>query len=244
MGIDQPKGKGPSHCFLIDVDDDTDLKTVREKQLAAETAAELVESGMTIGLGTGSTVLFLLAVLARRRLTLRCVASSPETKQRALELGLRVDPFDRISRLDLAIDGADQITPDGWLNKGRGRAHTREKVIAAASDRFVIIADSTKWIANLHGPVPLELLSFGLSATANRLEPVTLRYGPLSPDGGVIADYEGKFENPRKLAVWLESVPGLVAHGLFPPELVSEAYIARGHTVERFQFDRPRQHSH
>lgn len=88
-----------------------------EKQLAAEEAAKLVESGMTIGLGTGSTVAFLLPALARRRLSLRCVASSPRTELLARDLGLRVEPFDRIERLDLAIDGADQIASDGWLVK-------------------------------------------------------------------------------------------------------------------------------
>jgi len=116
----------------------------REKQLAAEAASKLVESGMTIGLGTGSTVAFLLPALARRRLALRCVASSAKTEQVARELGLHVESFDRLERLDLVIDGADQIAPDGWLVKGGGAAHTREKIIAAAGDRFVVIADSRK----------------------------------------------------------------------------------------------------
>jgi ribose 5-phosphate isomerase A len=210
-----------------------------EKQLAAEAAARLVARGMSVGLGTGSTVAFLLPALARRRLSLRCVASSPRTEQVARELGLHVEPFDRLDRLDLVIDGADQIARDGWLIKGGGAAHTREKIIAAASDRFVVIADSSKQVPALRGPVPVELLAFGLAATLRRLGPVVLRGVPPSPDGGVIADYQGPVDDPAALAAWLDATPGLVAHGLFPPGLVSEAFVGRGDAVERFAFDRP-----
>jgi ribose 5-phosphate isomerase A len=150
-----------------------------------------------------------------------------------------VEPFDRLERLDIVIDGADQIAPDGWLVKGGGAAHTREKLIAAASDRFVVIADSTKPVPALHGPVPLELLAFGLRATLRRLEPTTLRDVPPSPDRGVIADYQGRFDDPAALAARLDATPGLVAHGLFPPSLVAEAFIARGESVEHRVF-RPR----
>jgi ribose 5-phosphate isomerase A len=204
-----------------------------EKQLAAEAAAELVESGMTVGLGTGSTVAYLLPALARRRLSLRCVASSVRTEEVARQLGLPVEPFDRLNRLDMVIDGADQIAPGGWLVKGGGAAHTREKIIAAAADRFVVIADSSKPVPALHGPIPVELLAFGLEATLRLLQPVTLRKVPHSPDGGVIADYQGSVDDPAALAAWLESIPGLVGHGLFPPALVSEVLIARGESVER-----------
>jgi ribose 5-phosphate isomerase A len=216
--------------------DSTSMSIEREKQLAAERAAELVESGMTIGLGTGSTVAFLLPALARRRLSVRCVATSVRTAEVARELGLHVEPFDRLERLDLVIDGADQMAPDGWLIKGGGAAHTREKVVAAAGDRFVVIADSSKLVPALHGPVPVELLAFGLPATLRRLKPITLRDVPKSPDGGVIADYQGRFDNPAALAAWLEATPGLVAHGLFSPALVTEAFIARGDSVERLVF--------
>ena len=110
----------------------------REKQLAAEAAAELVEDGMLVGLGTGSTVAFLLPALAARNLDLRCVATSPATAHAAQELGMHVEPFggaEALSLLDIAIDGADQVAPDGWLVKGGGAAHTREKAVAAAADR-------------------------------------------------------------------------------------------------------------
>jgi ribose 5-phosphate isomerase A len=210
----------------------------REKELAAEAAAALVEPGMTIGLGTGSTVAFLLPELARRRLSLRCVASSVRTEEAARALGLQVEPFDRLDRLDLVIDGADQIAPDGWLVKGGGAAHTREKIIAAAADRFVVIADSSKLVPALAPPIPVELLAFGLAATLRRLEPITLRDVPPSPDGGVIADYRGAVDDPAKLAAWLDSTPGLIEHGLFPPALVTFALVARGDAVERLEFRR------
>jgi ribose 5-phosphate isomerase A len=214
----------------------TTMNIEHEKRLAAEAAAELVEPGMTIGLGTGSTVAFLLPALARRRLSLRCVASSPRTEQLARDLGLRVGSFGGIDRLGLVIDGADQIAPDGWLVKGGGAAHTREKILAAAGDRFVIIADSRKPVPRLHGPVPLELLPFGLAATLRRLEPTTLRNVPRSPDGGIIADYRGAFDDPATLAAWLDATPGLVAHGLFPASMVTDAFVARGDSVERIVF--------
>jgi ribose 5-phosphate isomerase A len=204
-----------------------------EKQAAAEAAALLVENHMSVGLGTGSTVAYLLPALARRALTLRCVATSPRTEQAARDFGISVAPFGSLDRFDIAIDGADQIAPDGWLVKGGGGAHTREKIVASSADRFVVIADSSKPVERLHGPIPLELLAFGLEATMRRLGPVARRDVPTSPDGGVIADYLGPFDDPVMLARKFEATPGLVEHGLFPPELVSVVLVARGEIVER-----------
>jgi len=204
-----------------------------EKRAAAGQAAGLVEDGMTVGLGTGSTVAYLLPVLAERGLTLRCVATSARTEQAARELGLSLEPFDALPRLDLTIDGADQINPAGWLVKGGGAAHTREKVVAAASDRFVVIGSSDKLVEAIAPPVPLELLPFGVRATLRALGPAELRDVPPSPDGGVIADYLGPVEDPADLAERLAAVPGVVEHGLFPPELVSEILVARDGQVER-----------
>jgi ribose 5-phosphate isomerase A len=204
-----------------------------EKRAAAEQAAGLVEDGMTVGLGTGTTVAYLLPVLAARRLNLRCVATSPPTERAARELGFSLEPFDALDRLDLTIDGADQIDPAGWLVKGGGAAHTREKVVAAASDRFVVIGSSDKLVEAIAPPVPLELLPFGVRATLRALGPAELRDVPPSPDGGVIADYLGPVEDPTDLADRLAAVPGVVEHGLFPPELVSEVLVARDGRVER-----------
>jgi ribose 5-phosphate isomerase A len=204
-----------------------------EKKLAAEAASDLVQDGMRVGLGTGSTVAFLLDALAARKPDIRCVATSVRTEEAARALGLHVEPFDELDRLDVAIDGADQISPDGWLIKGGGAAHTREKIVAAAADRFVVIASSDKPVDALGPPVPLELMAFGLEATMKQLGQVTLRDVPRSPDGGVIADYNGRIDSPQSLATFLDSTPGLVEHGLFPPTLVYEILVARGERVQR-----------
>ncbi len=148
-------------------------------------------------------------------------------------LGLPVEPFDLIDRLDMAIDGADQISADGWLVKGGGAAHTREKIVAGAADRFVVIADSSKVVQQIRPPVPLELLSFGLAATMRRLGQVALRSVPLSPDGGLIADYEGPVEDPAAVASWFASMPGVIEHGLFPPDMVATILVGRGEVVEQ-----------
>ncbi|MGH3562965.1 MAG: ribose 5-phosphate isomerase A, partial [Mycobacterium sp.] len=195
----------------------------REKRVAAEAAADLVEDGMTVGLGTGSTVAYFLPALARRTLDIRCAATSLRTEHAARELGLKVETLQDIEHFDVAIDGADQVAPDGWLVKGGGAAHTREKIVAAAADRFVVIADSSKRVEALHGPVPVELLRFGLSDTLRRIAPVSWRDVPPSPDGGVIADYRGPVTDPAGLAAWLASEPGVVEHGLFPTEMVTAA---------------------
>jgi ribose 5-phosphate isomerase A len=206
-----------------------------EKRLAAEAAAELVEDGMAVGLGTGSTVEFLLPALARRSLTrIRCVATSVATENRARELGIAVEEFGELERLDIAIDGTDQVTPDGWLIKGGGGAHLREKIVAAAAARFVVIADSSKPVEELSAPVPLELFAFGLRSTLARLGPqVALRDVPHSPDAGLIADYSGDIGEPAALAARLEADPGVAAHGLFPPDMVSEVLVGTGSAVDR-----------
>src|SRR3954469_4482823 len=149
----------------------------REKQVAAEAAAELVENGMIVGLGTGSTVAYLLPALAKRSLDILCAATSPRTEHAARELGLRIEDVTSIDRFDITIDGADQIAPDGWLVKGGGGAHTREKVVAAAADRFVVVADWSKTVAAIRPPIPVELLRYGLAATLRELGEVTVREG-------------------------------------------------------------------
>jgi ribose 5-phosphate isomerase A len=207
-----------------------------EKRLAAEAAAELVESGMMLGLGTGSTVAHLLPAVARRGLTdLRCVATSTATSEQARSLGIPVEEFDTLARLDLAIDGTDEVTPDGWLIKGGGGAHLREKIVAAAAERFVVICDSSKPTDALRGPVPLELFGFGAASTLARLGgEVELRDAPPSPDGGLIADYSGPgLDDPAALAARLEADPGVAAHGLFPPEMVAELFVGRAGEVQR-----------
>jgi ribose 5-phosphate isomerase A len=206
-----------------------------EKRIAAEAAALLVEDGMTIGLGTGSTVAHLLPAIAARGLSgIRCVATSVATEEQARSLGIPVEEFSELQRLDIAIDGTDQVTADGWLIKGGGAAHQREKIVAAAAERFIVIADSTKPVDSLRAPVPLELLAFGLGSTLARLgSEVGLREVPRSPDGGVIADYRGEIGNPGELAARLDADPGISSHGLFPPDMVSEVLVGAGDAVNR-----------
>jgi ribose 5-phosphate isomerase A len=210
--------------------------TERQKQRAAEAAAELVQDGMTVGLGTGSTAAYLLPPLAARKLDIRCVATSPAISQAAQALGIEVVSFAGLeapARLDVTIDGADEVDPSGWLVKGGGGAHTREKAVAAASERFIVIVSANKMVDKLTPPIPLELAEFGLAATLARLGSVRLRDVTHSPDGGVIADYTGSFDDPGELASWLSAMPGVVEHGLFPPEMVAEVLVGRSDGVER-----------
>lgn len=198
---------------------------------------------MLVGLGTGSTVAFLLPALAERRLEIRCVATSPATEAHARSLGLDVLPFDSspggMDRLDVAIDGADQVAPDLWLIKGGGGAHTREKVVATAADRFVVIVSSEKIVDRLSAPVPLEILRYGARATLREVAGATLRPGAeLSPDGGLIADWYGEFDDPASLAARFDSVAGVVGHGLFPPALVSDVFVGRGSSVDHLAVPR------
>jgi ribose 5-phosphate isomerase A len=214
---------------------DASSDTAAEKKLAAERAAELVDDGMAVGLGTGTTVAGLLPALAARELRLRCVATSPETEATARELGLPVEPFDQLDRLDIAIDGADQVSADGWLVKGGGGAHTREKIVAAAADRFVVIVDSSKLVEEIEPPIPLELSRFGLASTLRELGAARVRDALPSPDGGVLADYIGEVNEPARVASWLAAVPGVIEHGLFRPSMVSEVLVGRGDGVERIE---------
>jgi len=233
------------------------------KRAAARAAAEMVTDGMALGLGTGSTVAHLLAALGERARELkrtRCVATSPASAQIATELGLRVCELDDVGELDLAIDGADQVDPECWLVKGGGGAHTREKIVAGAATRFVVIVSAEKQVARLGPPVALEVLRFGAQRTLAAVGDARARAAgavypaagdratgdptagtgnhaaggrATSPDGNLLADYYGPVENPRRLAERLSETPGVVEHGLFAPELVSEVLIAGADGVTR-----------
>jgi ribose 5-phosphate isomerase A len=205
------------------------------KRGAAQAAALLVEDGMRVGLGTGSTVAYLLPALAERRLRgLRCVATSLATEQAARSLGLTVEDLDAVGELDIAIDGADQVDPRGWLVKGGGAAHTREKIVAAAAHRFVVIVSAEKSVPALGPPVPLEVLRFGVERTLAEVGDARLRGGLESPDGNLIADYFGPVPvDPAVLAARLSATPGVVDHGLFAPEMVSCVLIAGADGIER-----------
>jgi ribose 5-phosphate isomerase A len=233
-----------------------DSPTERYKRAAAQAAAAMVEDGMRVGLGTGSTVAHLLPALAERDLReVRCAATSPATEQAARALGLIVEDLDAVGELDIAIDGADQVDPAGWLVKGGGAALTREKIVAAAARRFVVIVSAEKVVPTLGPPVPLELLRFGVERTLAEIGEAGLRPGSetqsrgaphsademqasaasalVSPDGNLIADYFGPVGDPVSLAIRLSATPGVVEHGLFPPQMVSCVVIAGERGVER-----------
>lgn len=205
-----------------------------EKQAVGRAAAELLEDGMRVGLGTGSTVAYLLPAIAARGLRgLRCVATSLATEAQARGLGLAVEGLDDLGELDVAIDGADQVDSESWLVKGGGGAQTREKIVAAAARRFVVIVSAEKVVTALGPPVPVEVLRFGVKSTLEAIGRAQLRGVAESPDGGLIADYLGAVDDPRELAARLSAIPGVVEHGLFAPEMVSEVLIASEHGVER-----------
>jgi len=214
----------------MDIEDD--------KRAAAEAAVDdVVVDGMVVGLGTGSTAAYVMPALARRHLDIRCVATSTATAGAARQVGLEVVDFEGIDHLDVAIDGADQVAATGWLIKGGGAAHTREKVVASAADRFVVIVSSNKLVERLEPPVPLELLEFGIDATLrliSLLGPVRRRQAARSPDGGVIADFLGAVDDPAELAAHLDAIAGVVDHGLFPPSLVSDVIVGRAGRAEPF----------
>jgi ribose 5-phosphate isomerase A len=199
-----------------------------QKRAAAEVAAAEVAAGSTVGLGTGSTVRHFLVALARRRLPLTCVATSPATEETARALGLSVQPFDLIDHLDVAVDGADQVAPDLWLVKGGGGAHTREKIAALAAERFVVIVSADKMVPKLHPPVPLEIMAYGSGATVravSRLGQVRRREGGSTPDGNLLFDLLAEIGDPAVLATEIDAVPGVVGHGLFGASMVSEVIV-------------------
>ncbi|MGA9874755.1 MAG: ribose 5-phosphate isomerase A [Solirubrobacteraceae bacterium] len=207
-------------------------ETDGQKRAAATAAAAFVHDGARVGLGTGSTVAYLLPALAARGLRLRCVATSPATERTARELGLELYELDELGGLDIAIDGADQVDPRGWLVKGGGGAHTREKIVAAAAARFVVIVSAEKIVAALRPPVPLEILRFGVHTTLASLGEAVLRDAPPSPANNPIADYLGPIEDPCALAERLSCAPGVVDHGLFAPQMVSDILVAGPGGVE------------
>ncbi len=180
----------------------------------------LVRDRMVVALGTGSTVAFLLPALAARGLDLTCVATSPATAQAAREIGLRVVAVHRAGGAAAPGPRDRRRRPGGArrvAGQGGGGAHTREKVVAVAADRFVVTVSADELVERLAPLVPLEVLEFGLAATVRRVDPVGLRGVPRSPDSGVIADYVGAFAEPAELAQRLSVAVGVVEHGLFRP---------------------------
>lgn len=202
---------------------------VAEKRAAGYHAAELVEDGMAIGLGTGSTVFYMMESLStkvRKGLKITGVPTSYQTAMRAREYGIPLTTLDDNPVLDLAIDGADQVDPQLCLIKGRGAAHTREKCVAAAALRFIVVVDTAKIVPHLNGLVPIEVLPFSLSPVIAQLRglggvPVireaVKKDGPvISDNGNIIIDCRfDRIASPRTLEETIAMIPGIVESGLF-----------------------------
>lgn len=205
------------------------------KRRAGERAAEEVEDDTVVGLGTGSTTAYAIEALGDAvadGLEIRGIPTSFQSRQLALEVGIPLTTLDAVDRVDLAIDGADQVVDDpnasahGALIKGGGGAHAREKLVDAAADRFVVVADPSKLTAGLDRPVPLEVLSDARTVVADRVRELggepTLRAaerkdGPVVTDNGnLVLDCDfGAIESPAGLAGDLSTIPGVLEHGLF-----------------------------
>lgn len=199
----------------------------QEKQAAARAAAELVESGSIVGLGSGSTATYAIRFLGQRvRAGLKIVGipTSQKTKQLAEQLGIPLSTLDEHPQIDIDIDGADEIDPQLNLIKGGGGALLREKIIASASRRFVVVGDSSKQVAHLGKfPLPVEVIPFAQSLLSKRIAglgaQVSLR-GAGNPyvtdEGHHILDCTfGEIADPAALAEKLRAIPGVVEHGLF-----------------------------
>jgi ribose 5-phosphate isomerase A len=210
----------------------TDDPRAAAKEQAGRAAAQYVTDGMRVGLGTGSTVHWTIVELGERRPDIVCTATSVQTQELARSLGLRIVGPDEIEHLDVAIDGADEVDPAFNLTKGGGAAHTREKIVAAMADRFVVVVDETKVVDAL-GPfgTPLEVLDFapGVVAAAVRelgAHDVTMR-DRRSDNGNLVMDARfGAIADPVALAAQLSAVPGLVEHGIFPGAMVERVVVA------------------
>ena len=222
-----------------------------DKRLAALAAAEEVRDGMLVGLGTGSTAAFLIEELGRRvnaGVRITAVATSDASAALARAAGIAVRPFDDVDAIDLAIDGADEIDARLRAIKGAGGAMLREKVVAAAARRMVVIADGSKRVERLGAaPLPIEVLPFARRLVAARLQDLgavpTLRLARAAPyrtdQGNLILDCRfAPFPDPATLAGRLSAIPGLLGHGLFLDE-VDAAYVADAGRVERIERHAP-----
>jgi ribose 5-phosphate isomerase A len=206
-----------------------------QKRAAAARAVEFVRPGMRLGLGTGSTAKHFVDFLAERvrgGLDVVAVPTSEATRAQAERLGITLTTLDETPELDLTIDGADEIAPDLTLIKGGGGALLREKIVAAASAKMLVIADQSKWVAMLgRFPLPVEIAPFGAAATRRAVEAATAAAGcpgaamlrkaanghAFVTDGGhwLLDAHLQRIADPQTLAARLSAVPGVMEHGLF-----------------------------
>jgi ribose 5-phosphate isomerase A len=206
-----------------------------QKRAAAARAVEIVRPGMRLGLGTGSTAKHFVDLLAERvrgGLDVVAVPTSEATRAQAERLGIALTTLDETPELDLTVDGADEIAPDLTLIKGGGGALLREKIVAAASAKMLVIADQSKWVTMLgRFPLPIEIAPFGAAATRRAVEAATAAAGcpgaatlrkaanghAFVTDGGhwLLDAQLQRILDPKTLAARLSAVPGVMEHGLF-----------------------------
>ena len=208
---------------------------MQEKRRAALSAVRLIRDGEIVGLGTGSTVYYLIEEISKLDLDITCVPTSLATRIQAVEHGLKISCLDRHSEIDIAIDGADQIDRKLNLIKGKGGAHLLEKVVASSAKRFVVIADQSKYAEVLNLPIPVEVVPDARMLAEKmlrqlggkpRLRLAKQKYGPVITDNGnLILDVEfGEVRNPAKLEHEINLIPGVVENGLFSG-MVNEVHL-------------------
>jgi ribose 5-phosphate isomerase A len=193
-----------------------------QRKAAGERAAEFVQDGMVIGYGTGRGATAALEAIARRKVRVRGVPTSAKTIEICRRLGLELVDFDDHPRLDLVVDGADEVDPRGQLLKGGGGAHVREKLVALAAARRIIVVEEAKLVPRLGTTrgVPIELVAFGWRTTVGRIAALlpgaARREGPPSDNGGVIVDAPlPAGADLRAIDRALKAMTGVVDHGLF-----------------------------
>jgi ribose 5-phosphate isomerase A len=222
---------------------------MNDKELVAREAARLVQNDMLVGLGTGSTANFFIEELARRMrgegLKVRAVSSSVVSAIKARSLGLPLVSMDQIDRLDLYVDGADEVTPDMTLLKGRGSDLVREKLLARAADRFIVLVDQSKLVSRIGEkyPIPVEVIPFAWQLAKRTLESLG-GAGDLRPnaskDGLAVTSHgslvlDMTFDpalSAGELDARLIATPGVVEHGIFPG-LASAVFVAQDGRVEQ-----------
>lgn len=203
------------------------------KEFAAERSCELVENGMRVGLGSGTTVQKIVMALSRKKPKAKFVAASHSTENLARKLGLELISLDESPDLDLVLDGADEIDPDFNALKGKGGALTREKILCHAAERVVFVVDRAKLVRALEGAVPVEVLPFALAFARRRLEEMggkprlrEVRGSPFITDNGnYILDTDfGRIREPDKMEEKINRITGVLENGIFP-KVVDEIVV-------------------
>lgn len=217
--------------------DRTEERNTDKKKLVGDSAAALVENGMVVGLGTGSTTAFAIQALGRRvdeGLDIKGIPTSYQSLMLAIEWGIPITSLDQDPVPDIALDGADQVDANLFVIKGGGAAHTNEKIISRSSRRFVVLVDENKMVNTLFHPIPLEVIPKALELVKRQvmelggiplLRMAVRKDGPVITDNGnLVLDVDfGEIAEPGKLAVQLSACTGIIEHGIF--DNADEVYV-------------------